>query len=221
MLSQANRPALQPDELRLLHVDESLLVISKPAGLLAVAGRGVDKQDCAASRVQASYPGALVVHRLDQATSGLMVLARDLQTQRRMGQLFSRRQVHKCYVALLDGRLEPRQGQIDLPLLADWPERPKQKVDLDRGKPSLTRWRVLDYDASDDRSRVLLEPVTGRTHQLRVHMQALGHAVLGDTLYGAAVTQANAERLLLHAWTLAFAHPSSGEAVSFEDPVPF
>jgi tRNA pseudouridine32 synthase/23S rRNA pseudouridine746 synthase len=155
------------------------------------------------------------------ATSGLIVMARGLEAQRRLGAAFAARQVHKRYVALVDGRLEapPGGGEIDLPLIADWPNRPKQKVDHATGKPSLTRYRVLAHEALG--TRVALEPVTGRSHQLRVHLQAIGHPILGDTLYADAPVQAKAGRLCLHACELRLAHPVSGEALVFRSAAPF
>lgn len=204
--------------LPILHADDALLVVSKPAGLLSVPGRGEDKQDCLLSRVRRLYPDALIVHRLDMATSGLMVLARDAQTHKQLSGLFAQRQVYKRYQALLAGRLDSATGVVELPLITDWPNRPRQKIDHEQGKPSLTRYRLLHYDPIKGCSRVRLEPETGRSHQLRVHMLSLGHPILGDDLYG----QANeAERLMLHAEILAFSHPVSKQALHFEDPAPF
>src|SRR6185295_10280002 len=140
--------------LDLVHADAHLLVVEKPAGLLSVPGRGADKQDCAAARVQRLYPDALVVHRLDMATSGLLLMARGAEAQRRLGVAFANRQVRKRYVAVVHGRLATTSGEIDLPLIADWPQRPKQKVDRDHGKPSLTRYRVLASDAGTGTTRL-------------------------------------------------------------------
>lgn len=205
----------------LLHADDSLLVLDKPAGLLAVPGRGEDKQDCLSARVQAVYTDALVVHRLDQATSGLMLMARGAAMQRALSQCFESREVGKRYVAVVEGRLPaPADPQawnlIDLPIIVDWPRRPLRIIDSERGKPSQTRWRVLAFDAAANTTRVELEPVTGRSHQLRVHLQALGHPILGDALYAPAEVQAKAPRLLLHAAALQFRHPASGLPLSFE-----
>lgn len=205
-----------PPHLELIYLDESFIMVNKPAGLLAVPGRGADKQDCLASRVQAEFPDALVVHRLDMATSGLLVFARGREMQRRMSHLFREREVLKRYVAVVSGRMEPSTGEIDLPLGPDWPNRPRQKVDH-TGKRSLTRYRVLAHHSIMDTSRVELEPVTGRTHQLRVHMAAIGHPILGDALYGGRAST----RLLLHACSLSFAHPLNGERLHFECPAPF
>jgi tRNA pseudouridine32 synthase / 23S rRNA pseudouridine746 synthase len=203
-----------------LHEDKHLLVFDKPAGLLAVPGRGEDKQDCLSARAQAAFADALVVHRLDMATSGLFLMARGIEVQRRLARAFEQREVHKRYIAVVAGRLEA-EGVIDLPLAADWPNRPRQVVNHERGKPSRTHWRALAYDEATDATRVELEPVTGRSHQLRVHLQSLGHPILGDTLYAPAHLQERAPRLMLHATLLAFAHPASGEPMSFSSPAPF
>jgi len=206
--------------LTLLHVDDACIVVDKPAGLLAVPGRGAHLQDCMAARVQALFADALVVHRLDMATSGLMLFARGIEAQRHLSRAFAQREVHKRYVAVVHGALDAAQGEIDLPLIADWPNRPLQKVDHAHGKPSLTRWRVIASDAAD-RTRVELEPVTGRAHQLRVHLLAIGHPILGDALYAPPEVLAGADRLLLHAAQLRFAHPVSGEIVAIDSAVPF
>jgi len=207
-----------------LYADDALLVLGKPSGLLAVPGRGPDKQDCLAARVQARYPDALIVHRLDMATSGLMVMARGVAAQRELSKAFAAREVNKRYVAVVAGRLEaPLEGWgiIDLPIIVDWPNRPLRIVDPIRGKPSLTRWRVLGNDETGLRTRVELEPVTGRSHQLRVHLSELGHPILGDALYAPPDVQALAGRLQLHAWALSFVHPVTKEALAFESAAPF
>lgn len=210
-----------PDQgLDLVYGDEFLLLLVKPAGLLSVPGRGEDKQDCLARRVCARYPDALIVHRLDMATSGLMVLARGETMHRQLSRLFARRQVKKQYLALVAGRLVPDSGVVDLPLITDWPHRPRQKVDFQSGKPSLTRFQLQGYDEARDVSRVGLEPETGRSHQLRVHMQSLGHPILGDELYGSPPT-GDVPRLMLHAEALAFVHPAHGQSLSFQSPAPF
>ncbi|OZA27839.1 MAG: RNA pseudouridine synthase [Hydrogenophilales bacterium 17-64-11] len=212
------------DAIERLYVDDTLLVIDKPSGLLAVPGRGADKQDCLSARVQARYPEALVVHRLDMATSGLMVMARNPAAQRELSKAFAAREVTKRYIAVVAGRLEaPSEnwGIIDLPIVVDWPNRPLRIVDPVHGKASLTRWRVLEYDAIGQGTRVELEPVTGRSHQLRVHLRELGHPILGDALYAPPDVQARAGRLLLHARSLRFAHPLTGDALAFESPAPF
>jgi tRNA pseudouridine32 synthase/23S rRNA pseudouridine746 synthase len=200
----------------LIYQDDHLLVANKPAGLLAVPGRGEDKQDCLSARLQYEFPDALVVHRLDMSTSGLMMLARGAEMQRLLSLLFQEREVKKRYVAVVAGKLAPETGEVNLPIAVDWPNRPLHKIDAELGKPSLTRYRLLGFDT--DNTRVELEPLTGRTHQLRVHMKAIGHPILGDALYGDA---ASAPRLLLHATTLDFAHPLSGAPLHFVSAPPF
>lgn len=204
-------------DLELLYSDAALLVVNKPAGLLAVPGRGADKQDCLSVRILREFADALVVHRLDMATSGLMVFARGAGMQRDLSRLFRERKVEKRYVALVAGRLNAPMGEITLPLGADWPNRPRQKVDADAGKPSLTRYRLLGYDAGSDTSRIELEPVTGRTHQLRVHLMAVGHAIIGDMLYDGR----EAQRLMLHACSLSFIHPLGGAPLILTSEPPF
>jgi tRNA pseudouridine32 synthase/23S rRNA pseudouridine746 synthase len=203
----------------LVYVDDHLLVLEKPAGLLAVPGRGADKQDCLAARAQRLWPDARVVHRLDMATSGLMLMARGATMQRALSLAFAARQVDKHYVAVVAGALTGAAGEIELPLAQDWPNRPRRKVDMEHGKPSTTRWQRLAGDAAA--TRLALEPLTGRTHQLRVHLQAIGHPILGDALYAPTAVAAAAPRLLLHASSLAFAHPANGEPLAFESRVPF
>ena len=266
------RPALLPmiassSALDLVYRDAALLIANKPAGLLAVPGRGPDKQDCLSAWLQSAFPDALVVHRLDMPTSGLMVFARGAEMQRRLSQMFREREVEKRYVAVVAGRLDAA-GEVSLPIVADWPNRPLQKIDAENGKPSLTRYRLLchegpvraepdgttshstkpasgqvagyvearstpapsPFDPSTSsgqaelranglgNTRVELEPVTGRTHQLRVHMAAIGHPILGDALYGDA---GSAPRLLLHASSLSFTHPARGEPLNFASSPPF
>lgn len=205
-----NAPMPEPD-LSLLHVDAQRIVVAKPPGLLSVPGRGPDKQDCAWARAQARFADALIVHRLDQATSGLLVLARGEAMQRALSEAFAQRQVHKRYVAEVWGLVEADTFEIDLPLIADWPNRPRQMVDHQRGKPSLTRVRVLSRDAARHTTRVDLEPVTGRSHQLRVHLLAVGHPILGDALYAPPEALQRADRLRLHACELSLP-PLLGEA---------
>lgn len=199
------------------HVDAHLLVVEKPAGLLSVPGRTPELRDCLMLRVQAAFPDALTVHRLDQVTSGLMVIARGAAMQRALSMQFEQRQVAKGYEALVEGIVEADAGEIDLPLIADWPNRPRQKVDLDTGKPSLTRWSVLMRDAASSRTRLVLEPVTGRSHQLRVHLTNIGHPIVGDGFYDAAP----AVRVCLHATRLALTHPATGVWQEWLSPAPF
>lgn len=200
--------------------DDYLLVINKPSGLLSVPGRGDYAHHNLAVMVQAHYPDALIVHRLDMATSGLLLMALGKSVQRQLSLLFQQRQVGKKYVAIVNGWPQQRSGDIDFPLLCDWPHRPRQKVDYEQGKPALTQYKVLHYN-TDNTARVELEPVTGRTHQLRLHMSALGHAILGDTLYAKAMVQQQASRLLLHATALEFTHPVTGEVMIISSDVPF
>lgn len=195
-----------------VYIDSHLLVLDKPQGLLSVPGR--TEPDCLSARAQARWPDALVVHRLDQATSGLFVMARGAEAQRRLGRAFETRRVHKTYVAVVEGSLADDAGEVTLPLAADWPNRPRQQVDTLRGRPALTRWRVLQRRA--DRCLVELQPVTGRSHQLRVHLQAIGHPIVGDDLYGRA-----GPRLLLHATALELPHPEHGRPVHLHSPAPF
>ena len=205
-----------------IYADGHLLVLSKPPGLLSVPGKGIDKQDCLSSRVQKSYPDALIVHRLDMATSGLMLMARGLAMQSALSKLFENRQIYKCYVAVVEGQMNADADWqlIDLPIVLDWLNRPLQIVKTD-GKPSQTRWRALHYDTDTNTTRVELEPITGRTHQLRVHLKALGHPILGDALYAPVALQAKDARLMLHASTLRFVHPASGEPMVFENAPAF
>ena len=202
-----------------LYQDDWMLVVNKPAGLLSVPGRGADKQDCVWHRVQQQHPTARIVHRLDQATSGLMVLALTASSHRSLSIQFQERIPAKRYQAVVAGKPKQDEGQIDLPLRCDWERRPRQMVDPVQGKPALTHWRCIER--GDDSSRVLLFPHTGRSHQLRVHMQALGHPILGDEFYAPADVIAQAPRLLLHAERLALRHPDSNEWLEFCSPCPF
>jgi tRNA pseudouridine32 synthase/23S rRNA pseudouridine746 synthase len=209
-----------------IHEDEHLLVLEKPSGLLSVPGRGPEKQDCLSKRVQGRYPEALIVHRLDQDTSGLLLMARGIEAQRRLSKLFEIRQVKKRYVSVVAG--QPSQSQaavapdedgwrtIDGPILLDWERRPLHIIHPD-GKASRSRWRALQ--TSDSASLIELEPVTGRTHQLRVHLQSIGHPMLGDSLYATPEIKALSPRLLLHAQELAFVHPFTEQAMAFKAPV--
>lgn len=202
----------------IVFVDDDLVVIDKPAGLLAVPGRHAP--DCAWARVAARFDDAQIVHRLDQATSGLMVFARGAVAQRALSMAFAARQIDKHYEAVVHGLPLQDSGLIDAALAADWPRRPRQKIDPVAGKPSLTAWRVVQRDATAQRSRLALQPLTGRSHQLRVHLASIGHAIVGDALYGGP-PDAQQPRLLLHATRLAFAHPRHGTLVSFDAPAAF
>jgi tRNA pseudouridine32 synthase / 23S rRNA pseudouridine746 synthase len=206
------------DEQLLVHADGELLVLHKPAGLLCVPGRGLAKQDCLAARVQNLYADALVVHRLDMATSGLCLMARGARMQRLLSEAFARRHIRKRYIAVVQGLLSAHVHEwslIDLPVAADWPNRPRRIVSAS-GKPSQTRWRVLSRDDAAGTTRVELEPLTGRTHQLRVHLHAIGHPILGDALYAPPAVRDAAPRLLLHASRLCFGHPGNGEQLAFD-----
>ena len=202
--------------------DEHLLVLAKPSGLLSVPGRGPDKQDCLSKRVQDRYAEALVVHRLDQDTSGLILMARGIEAQRRLSRLFETRQVKKRYVAVVAGTPLPTEVDdegwhtIDGPILLDWERRPILIISPE-GKPSRSRWRVLE--SSNTATLLELEPVTGRTHQLRVHLQSIGHPMLGDSLYAPPELRALSPRLMLHARDLGFPHPFTQEPMGFSLPV--
>lgn len=212
-------PPLTP--VQILYQDEYLLAVNKPAGLLSVPGRGPDKQDCLISRIQADFPEALTVHRLDMGTSGIMLLALGKPMERELSILFQQRRVHKQYLAIVAGKMQPESGEIHLPLITDWPNRPRQMVSFELGKPSCTRYRAIAYDRNSDTTRAELEPVTGRSHQLRVHMQSLGNPILGDELYAPQDVHARAERLLLHAFSIKFPHPFNGENLTIRCEAPF
>lgn len=210
------------ESLSLVYADDALLVFDKPGGLLAVPGRGADKQDCLSARVQVAYPDAQIVHRLDMATSGLMLFARGAEMQRKLSMMFAAREVHKRYAAVVAGRIQTSGEEwsvIDLPIALDWPKRPLRIIDHTMGKPSVTRWRVLGYEG--ETTRVELEPITGRSHQLRVHLKAIGHPILGDELYAPEDVRTISGRLLLHASRLAFRHPVTGEELLLESEPAF
>lgn len=204
-------------DMDILYIDDALIVADKPEGLLSVPGRGEAGRDNLTTRVQLRYPDALVVHRLDMSTSGLLIFARGIEMQRRLNAAFEQRAVSKLYIAVAEGVIEGDAGQIHAPLAADWPNRPRQVVDLVNGRPSLTQWRVLAR--GDGCTRVALSPVTGRSHQLRVHLQHLGHPIRGDELY--APHPLRAARLLLHAAEIGFAHPLDGRAMHLRSAPPF
>lgn len=206
--------------LEVIYSDEYLLAVNKPAGLLSVPGRGEDKTDSLATRVQAEYSNALVSHRLDRDTSGLLLFPKGADMHRRISLMFEKREMKKSYIAVVMGKPDPAQGEVNMPMIVDWPNRPRQMVDAATGKPALTLYKTLSYDAASNTSRVLLEPITGRTHQLRVHMSAIGHQIVGDTLYGGN-TDGRAERLHLHAHTLDFKHPISWVCLNLLSKPPF
>jgi len=202
-----------------LYLDEHLIVVDKPTLLLSVPGRGADKQDSVVTRLAADFPGVREVHRLDWETSGLMLLARTVEAHRELSRQFRDRETAKTYIAVVSGALRQETGRVELPLRADWPNRPRQMVDTERGKPSLTLWRRLSVESGN--SRVELTPITGRSHQLRVHMQSLGHPILGDRLYAPPEVLHQVPRLLLHAVDLAFTHPKSGKPMALHSDAPF
>ena len=205
------------DPLAVLHHDHELLFVEKPPGLLSVPGKGAHLADCLLARVRAAFPEALLVHRLDRDTSGVMTFALTPHAQRHLGLQFERRGVRKTYVARVHGRLEPRRGTVDLPLAVDWPNRPRQRVDPE-GREAVTDWRVLR--ASDAESRMRLFPRTGRSHQLRVHMAALGHPILGDAFYAEGAARDH-PRLMLHAEALRLRHPDGGRGIEVKSRAPF
>lgn len=205
--------------LSVIHDDHEILIVDKPSGLLSVPGKGAHLADCLLSRVQEAFPTALLVHRLDRDTSGVMVFALTPHAQRHLGLQFEKRQTRKTYVARVAGRLEPATGTVDLPIAVDWPNRPRQRVDHENGRPAVTDWRVVR--ANDAESRVRLSPKTGRSHQLRVHMLALGHPILGDPFYAEGPARDDHPRLMLHSETLQFRHPDGGKGVRFSARAPF
>lgn len=204
-----------------LYVDDHLIVVMKPNGLLSVPGRLIENSDSLVTRVQESYPEARIVHRLDCETSGIMVLALTAECHKQLSALFANRQVEKGYIAVVAGLPEQLQGSIDLPLICDWPNRPKQKVCHEDGKPSLTHYKVLSQDTNDQTSRIALTPHTGRSHQLRVHMAAIGHSILGDEFYADNETFKKSARMLLHAERLSFIHPVTEAVMAFEHSAEF
>ncbi len=205
--------------LEILYQDEAILILNKPSGLLTVPGKAPEHQDCLERRVQRVYPEARIVHRLDMSTSGIVVMALGLEAQRHLNRQFELRQTKKHYIARLEGELSAAHGVVELPLICDWPNRPKQMVCFSRGKHATTIFQVLarEFNAT----RVKLVPITGRSHQLRVHMQWLGHPILGDKFYASAQGVSAASRLQLHAEFLALYHPISGKMMDFYAKCPF
>jgi tRNA pseudouridine32 synthase / 23S rRNA pseudouridine746 synthase len=221
--SQSPRPSAYtpPPQgaLPVLFADDQILVLDKPSGLLTVPGNTPEKADCLERRAKADYPYARIIHRLDMDTSGVIVMALTAEAQAHIGRQFEHRQTHKSYIANVWGQIPDMTGQVDQPLITDWPNRPKQHVDPVNGRQAITSWHVIEKFA--DYTRVQLTPVTGRSHQLRVHMQHIGHPILGDNLYAHAAALAASDRLCLHAERLAFTHPVRGHTVSFESAPPF
>lgn len=206
------------DPLVILHEDAQLLAVEKPAGLLSVPGKGDHLSDCLIARIQLAFPQALLIHRLDRDTSGVMIFALTPHAQRHIGLQFEKRQTRKIYVARVWGEMTEKTGTVDLPLIVDWPNRPLQHVNHETGKQAITDWRIQRVE--DGTTRVQLRPKTGRSHQLRVHMKALGHPILGDPFYanGAALEY---PRMMLHAQSLRLRHPEGGKGVEFKSRVPF
>ena len=205
------------DALQILHHDDELLVLSKPSGLLSVPGK--EYPDCLEARARAEFPNALLVHRLDLETSGVFIMALNKDAQANLGKQFERRKVEKSYIAEIWGYPAEDEGLVDLPLRCDWERRPKQMVCHEHGRPAQTYWQVLER--KENSARVELRPVTGRSHQLRVHMMALGHPILGDPFYAPDEAREGIQRLQLHAQTLSLFHPAGGKRVTFNDPAPF
>ena len=206
--------------LDLYYVDEHLLVVNKPAGLLSVPGRLPEHQDSAYLRVLADYPQAKIAHRLDMATSGILMFAKHRDAEVALSKMFQARTVEKNYIALIQGKLEG-EGSVDVPLITDWENRPRQIVHFDLGKPAQTLYQALEYCAIEDITRVLLTPITGRSHQLRVHMQYIGHPITGDKLYHPEPKKSTLGRMALHASYLAFTQPLSQVPVAIRTQLPF
>ncbi|WP_130802319.1 pseudouridine synthase [Acinetobacter ihumii] len=207
------QPPLAP--LDVVFEDDDLIVIDKPAGLLSVMGRLAEHQDSAYLRILKQHPAAKVIHRLDMATSGLLLFAKHRQAEVALSRIFQMRKIRKHYIALVQGELKA-QGLVDVPLITDWPNRPRQKVDFEQGKSAQTLYQLLQYDSQHHCSRVLLEPITGRSHQLRVHMQHIGHPIMGDKLYHFDPFSFYLQRMALHATRLALIHPFTGQDLVLE-----
>ncbi|MGJ0480716.1 bifunctional tRNA pseudouridine(32) synthase/23S rRNA pseudouridine(746) synthase RluA [Pantoea agglomerans] len=206
--------------LHILYQDAHIMVVNKPSGLLSVPGRLSEHKDSVMTRIQRDFPQAESVHRLDMATSGVMVVALTKAAERELKRQFREREPSKTYVACIWGHPEKKEGLVDLPLICDWPNRPKQMVCFETGKAAQTEYQVLEY-RTDNSARVSLKPITGRSHQLRVHMLALGHPILGDNFYAHPEAKAMAPRLLLHAESLTITHPAFGNAMTFRQPADF
>lgn len=216
-------PPLSP-YLDIIYQDDDIVVLNKASGILSVPGRLPEHQDCLQNRVQRVLPTATVVHRLDMATSGIMIMALNKPAHVAISRQFEQRKTQKSYLARVWGLVKQNEGSVDLPLISDWPNRPKQKVDHENGKKSLTHYRVLSHnDSTDEQASTFLEltPITGRSHQLRVHMLALGHPILGDRLYAPKEALSMRNRLQLHALNLSLFHPSTEQAITFNAPCPF
>ena len=217
-LDYSYEPPVEP-WLTVVYADEDIVVLDKPSGLLSVAGNRPELSDCLVARTRERWPTATVVHRLDKDTSGILVMALNKPALSGLGIQFERRQTEKSYVARVWGRMDAESGQVDLPLATDWERKPRQRVDHEHGRPAQTEWRVLARE--DKATRVRLVPLTGRTHQLRVHMNEIGHPILGDVFYSTGEALAAADRLQLHAEELRFKHPRTGEPMHVVVPCPF
>lgn len=211
-------PPMEP-YLSVIHLDEDILVLSKPSGLLSVRGKPAEHADCLESRVRATYAGAMTIHRLDRDTSGVVVMGMNRKAHADISMQFETRKTEKSYVARVWGQVVGDKGRIDLPIACDWPNRPKQMIDHENGRSAQTDWEVMEREATATRLR--LYPATGRSHQLRVHLLSLGHPILGDNFYAHPQAFAAASRLQLHAETLSFRHPGTGESCTFTDACPF
>ena len=212
------QPPTEP-YLEILYQDEAMLILNKPSGLLTVPGKAAEHQDCLERRVQRVYPEARIVHRLEMYAYGIVVMVLGLDSQRHLNRQFEQRQTEKHYIARLEGTMQAEKGVVELPLICDWPNRPKQMVCFERGKKATTNYLVLAREHNT--TRVKLTPITGRSHQLRVHMQWLGHPILGDKFYASADGVLAASRLQLHAEFLALSHPTSGKMMEFYAKCPF
>ncbi|MFC3050537.1 pseudouridine synthase [Kordiimonas pumila] len=210
-------PPMDP-YLEVLYVDEDILVLNKPSGLLSVEGRPEHHKDCLIRRAREQYPSATVVHRLDRDTSGVIVMALNMESHRHISKQFEKRETSKTYIARLSGLISGDKGTVNLPLKIDWPNRPRQKVDFELGREAITHWEVAEREESANATRVVFYPITGRSHQLRVHALELGHPIMGDSIYG---DEKAADRLHLHAAELSLFHPVSGERLTFKAPAPF
>jgi tRNA pseudouridine32 synthase/23S rRNA pseudouridine746 synthase len=206
------------DPLLVLHQDHEILVVDKPSGLLSVPGKGEHLADCLIARVQAAFPSALLVHRLDRDTSGVMIFGLTPHAQRHLGKQFEDRRTKKTYVARVWGEVAAKTGTIDLPLIVDWPNRPLQMVDHENGRSAITDYRVMRVGKGE--SRVRLYPKTGRSHQLRAHMKEIGHPILGDPFYSTGPAR-DFPRLMLHSETLQFLHPDGGQGMRVTAKAPF
>ncbi len=207
--------------IEIIYRDERIVVLNKQTGLLSVPGIGPEKQDCLATRVNVQVPGARIVHRLDRDTSGVIIMARDAEAHRELSRQFQDREVQKTYIAIVHGQVESDQGEINLPMRKDMDSgnKPLQMIDHEQGRAAVTKYRVIDRET--DRTRLELTPITGRSHQIRLHLKTIGHPILGDDLYAPLEVQAMADRLLLHAEKLWVVHPGTAEPMTFEVPCPF